>query len=102
MDIYFIIKFYNYLFSFSNIVMLKFASCILCPEMSEVIKMYLLPALKAQPSSTFPYSSLISALSSADTLCPDIKIEYSSWLLYSLLLLEPQNYGMLFLVLYLR
>ncbi|XP_077295571.1 ubiquitin-protein ligase E3C isoform X2 [Arctopsyche grandis] len=77
---------------FNNIVMLEFASCILCPEMSEVIKMYLLPALKAQPTSTFPYSGLISALSSADKVCPDIKIEYSSWLLYSLLLLEPQNY----------
>lgn len=78
---------------FSDLVMLEFTSCILCPEMSEVIKLYLLPALKAQSLDIFPYNILISSLHAAEKSATNIQIDYSPWLLYSLLLLEPQNYG---------
>lgn len=79
-------RFHTCLYIFCRVMVLKgLSESILCPDLSEPIKLFILPALSVMPN--FPFAAL------TETLCYDLKavVPFSSVLLFSFLTLDPTN-----------
>lgn len=77
---------------FSDIVMSEFASAFLCNPYPEPVELYILPSLSEQSSKKFPFLSLIQCLQDDMKFHSKLLVN-DSWLLHSVLSLEPSDFG---------
>lgn len=82
---------------FSNLIMSEFAASFLCTAYTDPIEMYVLPALTQiyvnDNTQKFPFIALIQSLSYISQL-DNWRLSNSTWLLHSVLFLEPPDFGM--------
>ncbi|CAH0592635.1 unnamed protein product [Chrysodeixis includens] len=76
---------------YNNCIMTEFASAFLCKPYPEPVEMYIIPALSYDANKKFPFLALIQALSDESTF-PSKSLTNDSWLLHSVLSLEPPDF----------
>lgn len=76
----------------SDAVMTEFAAAFLCTAYPEAVEMYVLPAFAQDAQRRFPFQALIGSLQD-DGKFASRKLVNDSWLLHSVLLLEPSGFG---------
>lgn len=72
--------------------MSQFIEAFLCPAYTDPVEMYVLPALASDTIQPFPYVNLIHNLSSSNHFLNGNRLN-STWLLHSVLALEPSGFG---------
>lgn len=75
--------------------MTEFASAFLCNPYPEPVEMYVIPALAQDQNKKFPFLSLIQALREDAKFTSQV-LRNDSWLLHSMLTLEPPDFGKIF------
>lgn len=80
--------------------MSQFIAAFLCPAYTDPVEMYVLPALASDTIQPFPYVNLIHNLSSTDQFLKGNLLN-STWLLHSVLALEPSGFGKQFVFFFL-
>lgn len=78
-------------FCFSDTVMTEFAASFLCNPYPEPVEMYVLPAFTQDTNKKFPFLQLLCCLS--DDKFSSRRLLNDSWLLHSVLTLEPPDFG---------
>lgn len=79
-------------FYFRDLIMTEFASAFLCNPYPEPVEMYLIPALAQNSKKKFPFLPLIHCLQD-DNKFNIKRLANDSWLLHSVLALEPVGFG---------
>ncbi|XP_014356557.2 ubiquitin-protein ligase E3C [Papilio machaon] len=77
---------------YEDTVMTEFASTFLCNPYPEPVEMYILPALAQDRNRPFPFLGLIRCMLD-DSKFTSGKLINDSWLLHSILSLEPPGFG---------
>lgn len=77
--------------------MSEFASAFLCNPYPEPVEMYVIPALAQDMNRKFPFLALIRSLRN-ETRFNNSKVINDSWLLHSILSLEPPDFGKIFII----
>lgn len=72
--------------------MTEFASTFLCNPYPEPVEMFILPALANDVNRSFPFVALIQCLQE-NSKYSDGRLYNDSWLLHSVLMLEPSGFG---------
>lgn len=80
-------------FVHSDIVMTEFTSSFLCNPYPEPVEMYILPAIAQDSNKRFPFLPLLRCLT--EDKFRTGKISNDSWLLHSILTLEPPGFSKL-------
>ncbi|KAI8438743.1 hypothetical protein MSG28_011151, partial [Choristoneura fumiferana] len=82
----------NHLSGYDETIMSEFASAFLCNPYPEPVEMYVIPALANESSGKFPYLALLQCLHD-QSLFTSKKLINDSWLLHSVLSLEPHGFA---------
>ncbi|CAG4977925.1 unnamed protein product [Parnassius apollo] len=77
---------------YEDTVMTEFTSAFLCNPYPEPVEMYILPALTHDPNRTFPFPALLRCMQDESKFASG-KLSSDSWLLYSVLTLEPSGFA---------
>ncbi|KAF9794972.1 hypothetical protein SFRURICE_011103 [Spodoptera frugiperda] len=76
---------------YDDSIMTEFASAFLCNPYPEPVEMYVIPALAQDQNKKFPFLSLIQALREDAKFTSQV-LHNDSWLLHSMLTLEPPDF----------
>ncbi|CAG4954509.1 unnamed protein product [Colias eurytheme] len=76
---------------YDDTIMTEFTSAFLCKPYPEPIEMFIIPALTGDANRPFPFVSLIQCLQD-DSKYNDGRLLNDSWLLHSVLMLEPVGF----------
>ncbi|KAH9641748.1 hypothetical protein HF086_003874 [Spodoptera exigua] len=76
---------------YDDSIMTEFASAFLCNPYPEPVEMYVLPVLAQDQNKKFPFLSLIRALQEDSKFSSQV-LHNNSWLLHSVLTLEPPDF----------
>ncbi|XP_035440762.1 ubiquitin-protein ligase E3C [Spodoptera frugiperda] len=76
---------------YDDSIMTEFASAFLCNPYPEPVEMYVIPALAQDQNKKFPFLSLIQALREDAKFTSQV-LRNDSWLLHSMLTLEPPDF----------
>lgn len=74
--------------------MSEFASAFLCNPYPEPVELYIIPALAQDQHKKFPFLALVQCLQDDGKFASN-KLVNDSWLLHSVLSLEPPEFGKL-------
>lgn len=77
---------------FCETVLCEFTSSFLCPQYSDPVQLFILPALICDRSRIFPFLPLVKCLERKSTF-ESGKVTNTSWLLHAVLLLEPRGFA---------